>query len=55
MSPDFEHLRILWPDHLGLARGKYLTPDKVDSGTAHCITLFTLGYDWEMSEYLPFL
>ncbi len=48
MSPEFERLRLLWPDHLGLARGKYLTPDKADTGTAHCISLFTLGYDREM-------
>ena len=45
MAKDFDRLRLLWPDHLGLARGKYLTPEKADSGTAHCITLFTLGYD----------
>ena len=48
MSPDFDRLRLLWPDHLGLARGKYLTPAKADSGTAHCISLFTLGFDREM-------
>lgn len=48
MSIEFERLRLLWPDHLGLARGKYLTPEKADEGTAHCITLFTLGFDREM-------
>jgi glutamine synthetase len=42
---DFDRLRLLWPDHLGLARGKYLTPEKAGSGTAHCISLFTLSYD----------
>jgi glutamine synthetase len=45
---EFDRLRLLWPDHLGLARGKYLTPEKADSGTAHCISLFTLGFDREM-------
>jgi glutamine synthetase len=45
---EFDRLRLLWPDHLGLARGKYLTPEKADSGTAHCIGLFTLGFDREM-------
>lgn len=45
---DFDRIRLLWPDHLGLARGKYLTPEKVDGATAHCISLFTLGYDREM-------
>jgi hypothetical protein len=41
MAIDFERLRLLWPDHLGLARGKYLTPETAESGTAHCISLFT--------------
>ena len=48
MAPSYDRLRLLWPDHLGLARGKYLTPAKALSGTAHCISLFTLGYDREM-------
>jgi glutamine synthetase len=48
---EFDRLRLLWPDHLGLARGKYLTPAKADSGTAHCISLFTLGYDREMYDH----
>ncbi|HXV71143.1 MAG TPA: glutamine synthetase family protein [Acidimicrobiia bacterium] len=51
MSIEFDRLRLLWPDHLGLARGKYLTPEKADSGTAHCISLFTLGYDREMYDH----
>ncbi|MGH3651084.1 MAG: glutamine synthetase family protein [Acidimicrobiia bacterium] len=45
MTTGFHRLRLLWPDHLGLARGKYLTPEKAGTGTAHCISLFTLGYD----------
>jgi len=48
MTIDYDRLRLLWPDHLGLARGKYLTPEKAESGTAHCISLFTLGFDREM-------
>lgn len=48
MAIEFDRLRLLWPDHLGLARGKYLTPEKAASGTAHCISLFTLGFDREM-------
>ena len=51
MSPEFDRLRLLWPDHLGLARGKYLTPAKADQGTAHCISLFTLGFDREMYDH----
>jgi glutamine synthetase len=45
---NYDRLRLLWPDHLGLARGKYLTKDKAERGTAHCISLFTLGFDREM-------
>lgn len=48
MSIEFDRLRLLWPDHLGLARGKYLTKEKAAEGTAHCISLFTLGFDREM-------
>jgi glutamine synthetase len=48
MTIEFDRLRLLWPDHLGLARGKYLTPEKASDGTAHCISLFTLGFDREM-------
>jgi hypothetical protein len=48
MTIEYDRLRLLWPDHLGLARGKYLTPEKAASGTAHCITLFTLGFDREI-------
>ena len=51
MTIEFDRLRLLWPDHLGLARGKYLTPEKAHSGTAHCITLFTLGFDREMTPH----
>ncbi len=51
MTIEFDRLRLLWPDHLGLARGKYLTPDKAEDGTAHCISLFTLGYDREMYDH----
>lgn len=51
MSFDHERLRLLWPDHLGLARGKYLTPEKAEGGTAHCIALFTLGYDRNMYDH----
>lgn len=48
MATEFDRVRLLWPDHLGLARGKYLTPEMAESGTAHCISLFTLGFDREM-------
>lgn len=51
MSIDHDRVRLLWPDHLGLARGKYLTREKATEGTAHCITLFTLGFDREMTPH----
>lgn len=51
MTTEFDRLRLLWPDHLGLARGKYLTPEKAQDGTAHCISLFTLGFDREMTPH----
>mgnify|MGYP002623471918 CR=1 FL=1 len=47
MAEGYERLRLLWPDHLGLARGKYL-PSGAHTETGHCISLFTLGYDREM-------
>ena len=48
---DYDRVRLLWPDHLGLARGKYLPREKAEKGTAHCITLFTLGFDREMTPH----
>ncbi len=48
---NYDRLRLLWPDHLGLARGKYLPREKAEEGTAHCIALFTLGFDREMTPH----
>ncbi|WP_419847971.1 glutamine synthetase family protein [Candidatus Poriferisocius sp.] len=42
---DYDRIRVLWPDHLGLARGKYLPVHLAEQGTGHCITTFALGYD----------
>ena len=42
---DYDRIRVLWPDHLGLARGKYLPVHLADRGTGHCVTTFALGYD----------
>lgn len=44
----YERLRLLFPDHLGLARGKYLPAHLADRGTGHCATLYGLGYDRSM-------
>ena len=45
MLADYDRLRLLWPDHLGLARGKYLPKERAERGTAHTINLFALGFD----------
>jgi glutamine synthetase len=45
---EHDRVRVLWPDHLGLARGKYLPRAHADRGAYHCLALFSLGYDREM-------
>ncbi len=42
---DWDRIRVLWPDHLGLARGKYLPARLAHRGTGHCVCVFALGYD----------
>lgn len=42
---DYSRYRVLWPDHLGLARGKYLPARSAAKGTAFCIGVFLQGYD----------
>lgn len=51
MAADFDRIRVMFPDHLGLARGKYLPIEHADRGTAHCISLFSLGFDREMTPH----
>ena len=46
---DFRRIRALWPDHLGLARGKVLLPGA--AATGHCLATFALGFDREMDAY----
>ncbi len=48
-NADFDRIRVLWPDHLGLARGKYLPIRYADRGAFHCMALFALGYDRDMT------
>lgn len=45
---DYDRIRILWPDHLGIPRGKYLPVHLAGRGTGHCVTTFGLGYDRSM-------
>jgi glutamine synthetase len=40
----YDRLRVLWPDHLGLARGKYLPWRLADRGTAFCVGTYLLDY-----------
>lgn len=51
MPEDYDRLRLLWPDHLGLARGKYLPGNTGSGSTGHCLTLFTLGFDRVMTPH----
>ena len=45
----FGRVRMLWPDHLGLARGKYLPAKHAPAGSGFCVTTFGLGYDRDIS------
>ena len=53
MASEFNRLRVLWPDHLGLARGKYVPADLADRGVRHCTGLWALGYDRVMIPETP--
>lgn len=44
MSAEYQQIRVLWPDHLNLPRGKYL-PAAAATGARHCLTSFALNYD----------
>lgn len=44
----YPRIRILWPDHLGLARGKYLPGRLAHKGTGFCVTTFALAYDRDL-------
>ena len=53
MSEEYNRLRVLWPDHLGLARGKYVPADLAANGVRHCTGLWALGYDRGMTPETP--
>jgi glutamine synthetase len=53
MTSEFSRLRVLWPDHLGLARGKYVPAALADHGVRHCTGLWALGYDRVMTPETP--
>ncbi len=48
VTQPYERMRVMFPDHLGLARGKYLPAPLAPAGTGHCATLWGLGYDRSM-------
>lgn len=45
---DYHRIRALFPDHLGLARGKYLPAHLAHKGTRHCLSTFALEFDRTM-------
>lgn len=47
---DYDRLRVLVPDHLGLARGKYLPWRRADRGTSMCVGNWLLDYQREILE-----
>lgn len=49
MSNQYKRIRTLFPDHLSLARGKYVPLHLAAEGTRFCITLFALTYDRTMT------
>ncbi|MGB3733743.1 MAG: glutamine synthetase family protein [Ilumatobacter sp.] len=49
-TADRSRMRILWPDHMGLARGKYLPTWRRGEGTGFCVTTFAMGYDRDLID-----
>ena len=46
----YDRLRVLVPDHLGLARGKYLPWRLADRGTGFCVGTWLLDYQREILD-----
>jgi glutamine synthetase len=46
---DYKRLRVLFPDHLGLARGKYIPSAHAGNHVSHCIGTFSLNFDRTMT------
>ena len=49
MSEGYDRVRVLWPDHLGLARGKYVPASLAENGSHHSTGTWALGYDRGMT------
>lgn len=52
MASEYDRIRVLWPDHLGLARGKYVPADQLGR-IRHCTGTWALGYDRTMVPGAP--
>ena len=44
-TTDYKKIRVLFPDHLGLARGKYIPTAHPATSSNHCIGIFALTFD----------
>jgi glutamine synthetase len=53
MASSADRVRVLWPDHLGLARGKYVPAGLAAKGTRHCTGTWALAYDRSMTPETP--
>jgi glutamine synthetase len=53
MARAVDRVRVLWPDHLGLARGKYVPADVGEHGVRHCTGTWALGYNRGMTPDAP--
>lgn len=47
---DYSRIRMLWPDHNGLARGKYVPARLADRGSAFCVTTFATAHDRDLTD-----
>jgi glutamine synthetase len=47
-----DRIRVLWADHLGLARGKYLPARSAHGTTNHCVGVFSQQFD-RSTPYAP--
>jgi glutamine synthetase len=53
MASSIDRVRVLWPDHLGLARGKYVPASLAEKGVRHCTGTWALAYDRTMTPETP--
>ncbi|NNE73111.1 MAG: glutamine synthetase, partial [Acidimicrobiales bacterium] len=44
----FDRVRVLWADHLGLPRGKYIAARNRSKPTGFCVTTFAMAYDRDL-------